>query len=68
MKVFEISDVCLIDNEDESGAVNRRRLCFAYTNLTSGIEVLYLILKHKLDISCILKIYLKIIKGFAWIG
>jgi len=40
LKVFEISDVCLIDHQDESGAVNKRRLCFAYTNLSSGLEVL----------------------------
>jgi len=39
LKVFEISDVCLIDDSDESGAVNKRRLCFAYQNLSSGLEV-----------------------------
>lgn len=38
-KIFEISDVVLIDPNTETGAKNRRRLAFAYTGLTSGFEV-----------------------------
>ena len=38
-KIFEISDVVLIDKENETGASNRRKLCFAYANTTSAMEV-----------------------------
>jgi phenylalanyl-tRNA synthetase beta chain len=38
-KLFEISDVVLIDKENETGASNRRKLCFAYANTTSAMEV-----------------------------
>ena len=38
-KIFEISDVVICDESNEVGAVNRRRLCFAYTNTTSAMEV-----------------------------
>lgn len=39
-KIFEISDVVLIDKENETGASNRRKLCFAYANTTSAMEVI----------------------------
>ena len=39
-KIFEISDVVLIDKENETGASNRRKLCFAYTNTTSAMEII----------------------------
>ena len=39
-KLFEISDVVLIDDSNEVGAANKRRLCFAYSNTVSGFEVL----------------------------
>ena len=39
-KLFEISDVVLIDESNEVGAANKRRLCFAYSNTVSGFEVL----------------------------
>ena len=38
-KIFEISDVVICDVNNEVGAVNRRRLCFAYTNTTSAMEI-----------------------------
>lgn len=31
----------MIDEENETGAKNRRKLCFAYTNTTSGFEVIH---------------------------
>ncbi len=40
-QVFEISDVVLIDENEETGAKNRKKLCFAYTNTTSGFEVVH---------------------------
>ena len=39
-RLFEISDVVLINKDDETGASNRRKLCFAYTNTTSAMEVI----------------------------
>ena len=39
--MFEISDVVLVDEDNETGARNRRNLCFAYTNTTSGFEVVH---------------------------
>jgi len=39
-RIFEISDVVLIDKENETGASNRRKLCFAYTNTTSAMEII----------------------------
>ena len=39
-RIFEISDVVLADKENETGASNRRKLCFAYTNTTSAMEVI----------------------------
>ena len=38
-KIFEISDVVEINQETEVGAVNRRKLCFAYTNTASAMEI-----------------------------
>lgn len=32
IKLFEISDVVLLDEKCETGAYNRRNLCFAYAN------------------------------------
>ena len=45
-KVFEISDNVLIDENDETGAINRRSLCFAYANNTSGFEQVHGIIDH----------------------
>ena len=39
-KIFEISDVVLADENNEVGAVNRRKLCFAYTNTSSAMEII----------------------------
>jgi phenylalanyl-tRNA synthetase beta chain len=38
-KIFEISDVVVIDKNKEVGAANRRKLCFAYTNTVSSMEI-----------------------------
>ena len=39
-KIFEISDVVLADKDSEIGASNRRKLCFAYANTTSAMEII----------------------------
>ena len=39
-KIFEISDVVLADKDSEIGAINRRKLCFAYANTTSAMEII----------------------------
>ena len=39
LKIFEISDVVLIDNGNEVGASNRRKLCFAYVNTSSAMQI-----------------------------
>jgi phenylalanyl-tRNA synthetase beta chain len=38
-KIFEIADVVLVDKSNEVGACNRRKLCFAYTNTSSALEI-----------------------------
>ena len=38
-RIFEISDVVLIDKNNEVGAANRRKLCFAYANTVSSMEI-----------------------------
>ena len=39
-KIFEISDIVETNKENEVGAVNRRQLCFAYTNTVSALEII----------------------------
>lgn len=39
-RIFEISDVVITDKENETGASNRRKLCFAYANTTSAMEII----------------------------
>lgn len=39
-KIFELSDVVLVDTLNEVGASNRKSLCFAYANTLSGLEIL----------------------------
>ena len=38
-RIFEISDVVVADKDNEVGASNRRKLCFAYANTTSAMEI-----------------------------
>ena len=38
-RIFEISDVVVADKANEVGACNRRKLCFAYANTTSAMEI-----------------------------
>lgn len=38
-KIFEVSDVVVMDKDNEVGAANRRKLCFAYTNTVSSMEI-----------------------------
>ena len=38
-KIFEISDVVICEQNNEVGAANRRKLCFAYINITSSMEI-----------------------------
>jgi phenylalanyl-tRNA synthetase beta chain len=39
-KIFELSDCVEIDDNNEVGARNNRKLCFAYSNNTSGLEII----------------------------
>ena len=39
-KIFEISDVVLFDKSNEVYASNRRKLCFAYTNTSSAMQII----------------------------
>ena len=39
-KIFEISDIVETNKDNEVGAVNRRQLCFAYTNSVSALEII----------------------------
>jgi phenylalanyl-tRNA synthetase beta chain len=41
LRVFEVSDVLLIDNTTEVGARNRRQLCSVYCDTSSGFEVIH---------------------------
>lgn len=41
MKLFEISDVVLVDPEAEVGARNERRLCALNCNKSAGFEVVH---------------------------
>uniref|UniRef100_A0A1A9UZ08 Phenylalanine--tRNA ligase beta subunit n=1 Tax=Glossina austeni TaxID=7395 RepID=A0A1A9UZ08_GLOAU len=41
LKIFEISDVVITDNETEVGARNERRLCAINCNKTAGFEVVH---------------------------
>ena len=39
-KIFEISDIVVINKDNEVGASNRRKLCFSYTNNISSMETI----------------------------
>ncbi|KAF4320130.1 hypothetical protein BBO99_00002457 [Phytophthora kernoviae] len=41
LKLFEVSDVVVIDNNTDIGAKNVRRICAAYTGPTDGFEVIH---------------------------
>ncbi|CAI7897729.1 unnamed protein product [Closterium sp. NIES-54] len=41
VKLFEVSDVCLLDESKDVGARNERRLIALYCNLHSGFEVIH---------------------------
>lgn len=41
LKLFEISDVVLLDNASDVGAKNVRRICASYTGHTDGFEVIH---------------------------
>ncbi|CAI5726480.1 unnamed protein product [Hyaloperonospora brassicae] len=41
LKLFEVSDVVVIDDDTDVGAKNVRRICAAYTGLTDGFEVIH---------------------------
>lgn len=41
LKIFEISDVVLIDETKETGAHNQRNLCAVYNNKHAGFEVVH---------------------------
>ncbi len=41
LKLFEVSDVCLLDEASETGAVNQRHFCAVYTGPTAGLEFIH---------------------------
>ncbi len=41
IRIFELSDVVLKDNQTDVGARNRRNLCALYCSHTAGFEVIY---------------------------
>ncbi|KAL7692950.1 putative phenylalanyl-tRNA synthetase, class IIc, beta subunit, archae/euk cytosolic [Plasmopara halstedii] len=41
LKLFEVSDVVVIDDDTETGAKNIRRICAAYTGPTDGFEIIH---------------------------
>uniref|UniRef100_K3WGC6 phenylalanine--tRNA ligase n=1 Tax=Globisporangium ultimum (strain ATCC 200006 / CBS 805.95 / DAOM BR144) TaxID=431595 RepID=K3WGC6_GLOUD len=41
LKLFEISDVVVLDNNSDVGAKNVRRICASYTGHTDGFEVIH---------------------------
>jgi len=44
LKVFEVSDVVVIDNNTDTGSKNRRELCAVYCNSQSQFEVIHALL------------------------
>ncbi len=46
IKLFELSDVGFIDENTETGAINKRHLAFAYANNHSGFEIVQGVLDH----------------------
>ena len=46
-KLFEVADVCLIDDESDTGARNERRVCVLYSEKkTSGLDLIHGVLDH----------------------
>jgi phenylalanyl-tRNA synthetase beta chain len=41
LKLFEVSDVCLLDDTTDTGAKNERHLCAVYTGPTAGLEMIH---------------------------
>ncbi|CAI5980566.1 unnamed protein product [Closterium sp. NIES-65] len=55
VKLFEVSDVCLLDESKDVGARNERRLIALYCNLHSGFEVIHGLvdrLMESLGVAC----------------
>ena len=53
-KIFELADCVEINDENEVGAMNKRKLCFAYSNNTSGLQIIQGMvdkLMKKIDLS-----------------
>ncbi len=46
-KLFEVADVCLIDDATDTGARNQRRACVLYSEKkTSGLDLIHGVLDH----------------------
>ena len=46
-KLFEVADVCLIDDTTDTGARNQRRACVLYSEKkTSGLDLIHGVLDH----------------------
>ncbi|KAL0235754.1 hypothetical protein GEMRC1_002336 [Eukaryota sp. GEM-RC1] len=41
LRLFEIGDVVLVDNQDENGSINEKRLGALYSSVTAGFEYLH---------------------------
>ena len=50
LKLFEVSDVVLKDEQTDSGARNERRLCLLYYNKSSGFELVHGILDRVMQV------------------
>lgn len=50
LKLFELSDVVLLDPKNEVGARNERRLCAINCNRTAGFEVVHGLLDRVMQV------------------
>ena len=41
LRLFEVSDVCLLDPTTDTGAKNERHICVCYTGPTAGLEIIH---------------------------
>lgn len=50
MKLFEISDVILVDPASETGCRNERRLVAMYSNREAGFEIIHGLLNRIMEV------------------
>eukprot|EP00271_Cylindrocystis_brebissonii_P019754 TRINITY_DN619_c0_g2_i1.p1 TRINITY_DN619_c0_g2~~TRINITY_DN619_c0_g2_i1.p1 ORF type:complete len:638 (+),score=131.05 TRINITY_DN619_c0_g2_i1:205-2118(+) len=51
VKLFELSDVVLLDPDHDVGAINKRRLCALYCDLHSGFEVIHGLVDRVMEVN-----------------